>query len=293
MRIGSPAVVVNGGAREGADRLDEVVAALADHGIEPAFAASCQGSELKETLERASRREIDCLVACGGDGTVSACAERAIGLGVPLGVVGLGTGNSFARKVGLSPGVESGIGAVAEGRLVAVDVGRAGDALFLDLFSIGASEQVVRRVTPELKRTWGRLAYLVAGAEVVADLESFHVRIVGAGEPVEMESLFVACGPGPTHGGVAKLGADARIDDGNLYGYAVDAESRGGLAQLVAGLAIGDPGAMPGVRAFSGKEIEVVATPPLATNLDGEPHEPTPTALKAERAALQVFAPGP
>ncbi|MCB8933771.1 MAG: hypothetical protein M9921_09505 [Fimbriimonadaceae bacterium] len=292
MRIQSPAVVVNDGSREGADRLDEVVAALADHGIEPAFAESCEGADLPATLKRASQAHPDCLIACGGDGTIAAGAEEAMRLGLPLGVVALGTGNSFARKVGLSPGVESGVSAVASGEVISVDVGRAGEVLFLDLFSVGASAEVVRHVTPELKRKWGRLAYLVAGAEALSDLESFRLKVVAEGETIEVESLFVACGPGPTHGGVARLHPDAERNDGRLYGYALDAESKGVLAQLVAGLAVGDPGSMPGIHAFSGTHIEVSTTPSLPTNLDGETRDPTPTVLRVEAGALKVFAPG-
>ena len=291
MRIQSPAVLVNAGSREGADRLGEVVAALGEFGIQPRFTEALEGRELSAALERAVNAKPDCLIACGGDGTVASCAAVAIEHDWPLGVIALGTGNSFARKIGLDPGVESGAKAIGTGNLAWMDVGRAGEALFLDLCSVGVSADVVRHVKPELKKTWGRLAYILAGAEALAEIEAFSVRIEANGRVIELESLFVACGPGPLHGGFAKLHPDARPNDGLLYGYALDASSRAVLIQWAAGIAIGDPGALPGIVAFTGDTIQIATSPPLATNLDGEKHDPTPVTLTAGAKALRVFAP--
>jgi diacylglycerol kinase family enzyme len=42
---------------------------------------------------------VDLVVACGGDGTVAACAEGVTGTRVPLAVIPLGTGNLLARNI--------------------------------------------------------------------------------------------------------------------------------------------------------------------------------------------------
>ena len=43
----------------------------------------------------------DCLLVCGGDGTVSSVGRRLIGTGVAMGVVPLGRGNGLARHFGV------------------------------------------------------------------------------------------------------------------------------------------------------------------------------------------------
>src|SRR5262249_41039055 len=55
---------------------------------------------------QAVRSGVDLVLACGGDGTVTACAEGVAGSGVPLGTLPLGTlplgtGNLLAHNLGL------------------------------------------------------------------------------------------------------------------------------------------------------------------------------------------------
>lgn len=293
VKLQSPAVLVNADSREGSDRSEELAEALRVAGIVPRFFETAEGEDLEAALKRAVATKPDFLIAAGGDGTITMAAAAAMEAGVPLGVVALGTGNSFARKIGVGIGVEEGLRAIEDGHLRTVDVGLANTMLFLDLFSVGASSEVVRHVTPELKGRWGRLAYLVAGAEALSELDTFHLSIDCDGKRLELESLFVACGPGPIHGGVAKLHPDALADDGWLYGYALDAESSAVLLQWGAGLVVGDPGSMPGVHTFRGARIEVETSPPLPMNLDGEERGSTPATLRVQARALQVFAPEP
>ena len=54
---------------------------------------------LEDHMERALRAEADIVVCAGGDGTVTAVAQRLVGAGKPLAVIPLGTANLLARDL--------------------------------------------------------------------------------------------------------------------------------------------------------------------------------------------------
>jgi len=83
-------LVLNAKSRRGAERADLVRATLRE----------C-GADLTQDRARAKRGEIDSVIAAGGDGTVISAVEAAISLGVPLGIIPLGTFNDLARSFGL------------------------------------------------------------------------------------------------------------------------------------------------------------------------------------------------
>ena len=58
---------------------------------------------------------VDLVLASGGDGTVTACAEGLAGTGVPLAVLPAGTGNLLARNLGLPLSLPDAL-AIAAGR---------------------------------------------------------------------------------------------------------------------------------------------------------------------------------
>ena len=75
---------------------------------------------------------VDLVLACGGDGTVTACAEGVTGTGVPLAIMPMETGNLLARHGGLPTGLDEAL-AVALGRVQQpVDAGRAPGACHHD-----------------------------------------------------------------------------------------------------------------------------------------------------------------
>lgn len=86
------------------------------------------------------------LGAAGGDGTLSAVAAVAAERGAPFFCVPAGTRNHFARDAGYDLGdPEAALAVVEGGRERHVDVGYAGERLFLNNISIGVYAHLVRR----------------------------------------------------------------------------------------------------------------------------------------------------
>src|SRR6185369_7316778 len=84
-----------------------------------------------------------CVVAAGGDGTISAVASCLAGTGVPLGVLPLGTLNHFAKDLGIPLELDAAITTIAEGRARVVDVGEVNGRLFVNNSSLGLYPDIV------------------------------------------------------------------------------------------------------------------------------------------------------
>lgn len=171
---------------------------------------------------------VDLVVALGGDGTIRCVASALLGTGTPLAVLAGGTGNLFARQLGLP------VNRYAD----ALRIGLTGtdtpvDAIRISLDSRGTNEfdaehvglvmggigrdaDIMADTTEQLKSRLGWAAYLVAGLrQVTHDL--IPARIHVPGRPVfERDVTAVLAGNcGMLQGGL-RLMPRAVVDDGLL-----------------------------------------------------------------------------
>ena len=89
----------------------------------------------------AARADGGLLVAAGGDGTINAVAAAALRVGVPMGVVPMGTFNYFSREHGLAlepeQAVQELLQALHAGDMRPVQVGHVNNRLFMVNASVG------------------------------------------------------------------------------------------------------------------------------------------------------------
>src|SRR5258708_16970807 len=79
-----------------------------------------------------------------------------------MGVLPLGTGNSFALSLGITS-LEVAVEAIAAGRNVGVDLGRVNGTYFANFATIGLSSTIARATPNRLKKMLGAAAYVLAG----------------------------------------------------------------------------------------------------------------------------------
>ena len=102
---------------------------------------------------------VDVVLASGGNGTVTACAEDVAGSGVPLGVLPAGTGNLLARNLGLPLALDQALAVALTGRDRGLDVGQANGHLFVAMAGIGFDAMLLDSTGEPLKKRLGWLAY--------------------------------------------------------------------------------------------------------------------------------------
>ena len=203
-----------------------------DHGWdEPLWLETTPEDPGRGQAESAVSAGADLVLACGGDGTVTACAEGVTGTGVPLAIIPMGTGNLLARNVGLPMDLDGALAVALGGAQQPVDAGRVNGTLFVVMAGLGLDAQMLSGTSDTLKKRLGWFAYAISAARHLGDRP---VRVTvsadgGTRRRMRVSALIVG-NVGMLRGGLPLL-PDARPDDGKLDAVVLVA---GGLAGWLA-----------------------------------------------------------
>ena len=212
------ALLVNptSGKGRGARLLEPVAARLRADGTEVDLVVGRDADEAFDRLRDRVAAGVDGVVAVGGDGLVNLALQVVAGTPLPLGVVPAGTGNDFARALGIPLDQPTqAVDLVVRGATSTVDLGRANGRWFGGVLGSGFDSMVNERAN---RMTWptGRSRYNIA---IVLELRTFRpvpYVLELDGEPWTTEAMLVAVGNSPSYGGGMKVCPDADLHDGLL-----------------------------------------------------------------------------
>ena len=224
-----------------------------------------------EDLERlALEARADALGMAGGDGSLAPVASVAIERGLPFVCVPFGTRNHFARDLGLDRDDPIAALAAFEGVERRVDVGRAGERLFLNNVSLGMYARLVHERERHRRRreTFARLRAIALAVR--------HHSTRGLfvdGEPVRVRVLLVSNNAYQLD--LLSVGERERLDEGKLHLYAGTGIVRSTWTEQTGERFV--------VDASAGR---------LEAAVDGEPERlETPIEFRVEPLALRVLLP--
>ena len=229
----------------------------------------------------------------GGDGSLAQVAGAAVEAGTPFVCIPFGTRNHFARDLGLD--VEDPVAALAafEGEERRVDIGRAGDAWFLNNVSFGLYASFVhdpgRRTRNRLVALFRLLPAAFGRSRTPLDLrldadgaEEHHsaLLLLVANNAYELKSL-------------AELGERARLDEGRLHAYVIEAVGRRRLLGLLGHAVTGNVEEAAGWSEWAAERFALEASRDhLHAAVDGEAVLlPAPLELEIRPRALRVLVP--
>jgi YegS/Rv2252/BmrU family lipid kinase len=119
----------------------------------------------------------DCVIASGGDGTVSAVAGALIHNDTPLGIIPRGTANAIASAFGISNNVSIASETILNGMPTTVDIARCNNKPLMLLAGIGLEADVISQANRELKNRLGSAAYILSAFQQVRELDIFQVKL--------------------------------------------------------------------------------------------------------------------
>ncbi|GAA4837915.1 hypothetical protein GCM10023235_11260 [Kitasatospora terrestris] len=281
--------------------LERLSAVLVAHGYGP---PRCLPGDPDDCGRAAARRALAdgarLVAACGGDGTVTACAEALAGTDAVLAVVPCGTGNLFARNLGLPTDPAAALAAALAGRARRIDLMRAeGDGLparaAATMAGMGLDAAVMADTGRTLKRRLGWPAYVVGAARHLTDRRFELAVAVDGAEPVRRRVRMAVVGNVGTLQGGVRLLPDAAPDDGVLDLVLVQPRGPLGWAGAILALLTGERRQGPGapLEHFRGRRIELTAARARPRECDGDPvGDGKVMTLTVRPGALLVQVPG-
>ena len=171
-------IVMNAGSGRGdaEEKRQAVDAVMASAGRRHHLVVVDEGRKLPEAAAHAvaaAQRENGVVVACGGDGTLNAVAQKAWNSGRPFGILPQGTFNYFGRTVGISTDVTEAAQVLVNARCMPVQVGLVNDRVFLVNASLGLYPELLED-REAYKQRYGRSRLIALWSGLVSLLREYR-----------------------------------------------------------------------------------------------------------------------
>jgi diacylglycerol kinase (ATP) len=276
---------------------------VVDAGLEGETLQSGAPGEIAKLAEQAVSDGARLLVAVGGDGTAHEAVNGLVraGGGAELALLPQGTGDDFARALGVPSNFEQALAVARDGRARAIDAGRVtyrsdgrrAESYFCSMAGVGMSGAVARRLLTTTKTFGGRIAGVIATLAVFSRWTNVELRVDVDGESRAglMEDVLVA--NTAYHNGGMRLCPDARPDDGVFDVLLIGDVTRRDLLLTLPKIYRGTHLPHPKAELLRGSTVTVDSDVTLPIELDGEQPGTTPVRFEIVPGALRVRVPSP
>jgi len=165
-----------------------------------------------ELAQEAVSRGIERVISVGGDGTNNAIAQGLIGTNASLGIVPMGSGNGYARSIGLPLEPEAALRRALTGVPQQMDICFLNDIPFLGMAGIGFDARVAYRFDKSKSR--GMLGYAKIIVQEVLGVPPMPVKVTTDGRHIEKDVLMLVFCNTREFGNGAVISPGSLPDDG-------------------------------------------------------------------------------
>ncbi len=274
----------------GRRRLERVVALLREAGAEvDEIRTGRHGQGRRRAREAAREGRHDLVVAAGGDGLTHDVAAGLVGADCPMGVLPLGTGNVFARGIGLDFAPAALARTLLRGPVRRIRPGLAGGEPFLFVAGVGFDAAAARVFEASGCRRLGRAGYVWPVLRALAAEKDAPLTVTADG--ARRKAAWIIVTRATHYAAGIPLAPAADFFSGELHAVLF---SGAGAIPRIRDLAILLSGRAPsagGVVRLSGREILIEGPPETPVQIDGEPKGRLPLALGVHPRRLPVVFP--
>jgi len=245
----------------------------------------------QELAAAAAQKNYEKVIVCGGDGTINETARGLTGTNTALGVVPRGSGNGFARELGMSLNAKTALKQLQTAAAVTCDAGQINGELFINVAGIGIEADIAHAFAEYGKRGW--LPYFWLSFKIIVFYEPRKIKIIYNGAAIDFAPLTLVFANGRQYGSNFKIAPKASLTDGFLDMVQVFNKSWPRLVLSLPSFFNSkfrpfDPTAVDRIR-----EARVITNGPVNYHIDGEPRQTAGEDLEIKilPAVLKVLIP--
>jgi len=299
------------GQQDGRRQVVQAVKLLEQEGWSLQFHETHMPEDVTTLARQAAATGAEAVLVVGGDGTVNGAVNGLAGTDVALGILPMGTGNVWAAELGLipiptplhRPDLLAAARALSTGHVRRVDLGRAicldpqeegRERYFLLWAGVGFDAAVARQVETEfrrVKRRWGALSFLLAGASLLTRYLGTHADVQMNGHTWSERTVLILICNAQLYAGMVRVAPEARLDDGLLNVYLFQGRGLVDMVRHVVHVLMRRHRRDPLVSHCAVQQAVVYTARPLPVQVDGEPIGTTPMRFEIVPKALNILVP--
>lgn len=263
----------SGPKRDSSELLQTCIQRILSNGHEVNYVETQSEGHGYELAMQYLHREVDVIVAMGGDGTVNEVARALVGSQKVLGIIPNGSGNGLARELRISLDPNKAVDILLRHQVKRIDTCQANGEPFFVTCGIGFDGKVSENFAQS--ETRGLPAYTKEVLNLFMKYHPTDFKIEIDQKEVTAKAFLVAVANASQYGFNAFIAPDASMLDGFLDVTIIKEFPQKDGPKMVLQLFSKDITENEYVRAYRGKEITISATRPIAYHIDGEPKKPT------------------
>ena len=281
----------NSGDRTFKNFIDDMLEIFQSAGFCVTIHRSESPQSIRLFIEGMTANEYDSVVISGGDGSLNMAVNAVMnrGLAVKFGIIPSGTANDFAAYLNLPKDPILTAEIIARGKTAFVDLGKANEKYFLNVFALGYPANISHIVDGDLKNVMGKMAYYMKALGEMGSFSPITVDITNSKGSFREELALALVLNGTGAGGFSDLVPDGSAFDGFLDFLALRSFNFPALGPLVLKVMRGEHLDDENVVHFRDSFVKIQSFGPQNTDVDGEPGPKMPVVIKNIPGALEIY----